>query len=195
MGNLPPDNKAIKTEMRERLQAEIDALSIEYISSSNEGIYSNIITLNEYSKARNIMLYYSVKREIDTVMLAKAALADGKTVAFPTCLKGGIMNAHIVNDLSELKPAMLGIPAPPETAPIIKPGELELIIVPAFRYDRAGYRIGYGGGYYDRYLSGLSAFTVGVARKRLMKDDLLPFEPHDIPVNCVVTEEAILYIT
>jgi len=195
MGNLPPDNKAIKTEMRERLQAEIDALPIEYISSSNEGIYSNTIKLSEYAKARNIMLYYSVKREIDTVMLAKAALADGKTVAFPTCLKGGIMHARVVKDLNELKPAMLGIPAPPETAPIIKPEELELIIVPAFCYDIVGYRIGYGGGYYDRYLSGLQAFTVGIARKRLMKDDRLPFEPHDIPVNCVVTEEAALYIT
>ena len=105
------------------------------------------------------------------------------------------MYARIVKDLSELKPAMLGIPAPPDTAPIIKPEELELIIVPAFRYDKAGYRIGYGGGYYDRYLSGLPAFTAGIARKRLMKDDLLPVEAHDIPVNCVVTEEAVLYIT
>ena len=194
MDSQAGDNKAIKNEMRAHIKKEIAALPEEYIASSNEGIFSNTITLREFINARNIMLFYSVERETDTIMLARAAFADGKIVTFPTCLRGGIMHARVVKDLNELSPAMLGIPAPPPTAPVVDPEELELIIVPALRYDFEGYRIGYGGGYYDRYLKNLSAFTVGLTRKRLFINGRIPREQHDVPVNCVVTEETALYI-
>jgi 5-formyltetrahydrofolate cyclo-ligase len=85
---------------------------------------------------------------------------------------------------------MLNIPAPPDTAPIIAPEELDLVIVPALAYDSAGYRLGYGGGYYDRYLHDIPAFTVGLARERLIVGEL-PTEQHDIAVKCVVTEDAV----
>ena len=163
----------------------------DYIAASNAGILLRITSLEEYTSARNIMLYHSVGREPDTLELAKAALSAGKTVAFPYCFKGGFMQARIVENLDELRPAMLGIPAPPDTAPVIAPQELDIIIVPALTYDRAGYRLGYGGGYYDRYLSGIPAITVGPARQRLMKY-VLPEEPHDIAVKIVATENAVL---
>jgi len=101
------------------------------------------------------------------------------------------MEARIVYDLSELQPAMLGIPAPAGTAPVIAPETLDLIIVPALTYDRAGFRLGYGGGYYDRYLFGIPAFTLGLARERLIEAEL-PKEPHDVAVKCVITECGII---
>ena len=100
------------------------------------------------------------------------------------------MNACTVRSLSELQPAMLGIPAPPDSAPVLSPEELDLILVPALVYDRDGYRIGYGGGYYDRFLSSARAFTIGLGRERLMMDRL-PKEAHDIAVECVVTEDKV----
>ena len=187
------DYRELKAELRIYLREEIATLPQEYVLSSDSGIFNNLISLREYQNARNIMLFHSVERETDTIMIANAAFEDGKTVAFPLCLRGGIMHAHIVSDLSELEPAMLGIPAPPKTAPLIKPEELDLIIVPALTYDNDGYRLGYGGGYYDRYLSGLSVFTAGLARGRLIKKEL-PRESCDIPVKCVVTEETTLCI-
>jgi 5-formyltetrahydrofolate cyclo-ligase len=65
---------------------------------------------------------------------------------------------------------------------------LDFIIVPALTYDREGYRLGVGGGYYDRFLLRTNAFTAGVARERIMRDMLI-HEAHDIPVKCVVTEK------
>ena len=179
-----------KKELRERIKGEISALSEEYIAASDKGLLHNITLLNEFIDARNILLYFSIDREPDTHEIAKAALMMGKTIAFPYCFRGGIMQAHIVGSLDELYPAMLGIPAPSAEAPIIDPGKLDMIIVPALTYDGEGYRLGYGGGYYDRYLSGLPAFTVGLARERLIKAEL-PREPHDIAVKCVTTEERV----
>ena len=176
--------------MRKQLGEEIAILPEDYISDSDSGIFLRLVSLSVFVEARNIMTYHSVKKEPDTIKIFKTALLMGKTVSFPYCLKGGIMQARAVNSLNELKPAVLGIPAPPDTAPVIAPDDLDLVIVPALTYDLTGNRIGYGGGYYDRYLNGIRAFTVGLARERLIRRELF-VEPHDIPVKCVVTEERI----
>ena len=178
----------LKEELRIRLKAKITAMPDDYIALSDRGLARNVVSLDEFAAARNIFLYFSVEREPDTREIAKIALQMGKTVAFPLCFRGGLMSARVVKDLNELHPAMLGIPAPPIDAPAIGPDDLDLIIVPALAYDEEGYRIGYGGGYYDRYLSGFQAHTVGLARERLM-EVALPREPHDVAVERVVTEE------
>ena len=184
----------LKTALREHLGEEIAALPDEYIVGSDRGILKRVISLKEFSEARNIMIYHSVKREPATLEIAETAMDMGKRVAFPYCYRGGVMEARAVDSLSKLVPSILGIPAPTDTAPVVAPEELELVIVPALTYDFKGYRIGYGGGYYDRFLSGVAAFTVGLARESLMEREL-PREPHDIAVLCVVTENAVLRTT
>ena len=99
------------------------------------------------------------------------------------------MHAGVAGRLEELSPEVLGIPAPKESAVRLDPDELDLIIVPAITFDRSGYRLGYGGGYYDRYLAQTKAFTVGLARERLVKEEL-PREAHDIAVKCLITESG-----
>ena len=180
----------LKAELRKKIADEISSLPEDYITASDMELSRMVISLKEFIDARNIMIYCSVKREPTTLEIAKTALAMGKTTAFPLCYRGGIMHAHAVSSLGELRPAVLGIPAPPDSAPLISPEELDLIIVPALTYDKDGYRLGYGGGYYDRYLPGLSACTVGLARQRLMRTEL-PREPHDVAVKCIVTEDSI----
>ena len=179
----------MKTLLRKQISEEIIALPDDYIAESNRGLFLRVVSLEVFNAARNIMMYYSVKREPATLEIAEAVLSMGKTVAFPHCYRGGIMQARVVSSLNELYPAMLGIPAPPDTAPVISREALDLILVPALAYDSQGQRLGYGGGDYDRYLSGIPAFTLGLARERLMKDKL-PAEPHDIAVQCIVTEEC-----
>jgi len=181
------NNALSKTEYRKRLHKEIAALSDEYVAESDDLLFSRVTALEEYVAAQRVMLFYSIKRETDTIGIAEDALAAGKTVAFPYCYRGGIMEARIVSSLDELEESMLGIPAPPETAQILAPEEIDLIIVPALAYDIEGYRVGYGGGYYDRFLKKTNAFTVGLARERLIMKSA-PKEAHDIAVNCVVTE-------
>ena len=180
----------LKALLRRQVYKEISNLPDDYLDDSDMELFIRFASLDEFAAARNIMTYYSVKREPATQSIAKAALSMGKTVAFPYCYRGGIMQARVVSSLDELRPAMFGIPAPPDTAPIITPEELDLIIVPALTYDSHGYRLGYGGGYYDRYLDGVTAFTAGLARGRLIKDEL-PKEPFDVAVKCVITEERV----
>ena len=178
-----------KNQMRKILRDEIAALPELYITESDRGIFRQVLSLKEFIDARNIMMYYSVGREPDTVLIAKAALSAGKTLSFPYCLRSGIMQARTVQSLAELKPDMLKIPAPTQCTPVIPPEQLHLIIVPALTFDREGCRLGYGGGYYDRFLRGVGAYCVGLARERLVRDKL-PKEPHDISVNCVISESG-----
>ena len=176
-----------KAELRGQVRKEIAALPDSYIADSDNGLFIQVTSMDAFTKARNIMMYCSVEREPDTRAIANAAFSAGKTVAFPFCYRGGEMDARIVRSIDELSPAMLGIPAPPGAAPVIAPGDLDLVLVPALAFDRAGYRLGYGGGYYDRYLIGIPAVTIGLARKLLIRASL-PREPHDIAVEYVVTE-------
>ena len=181
-----------KTELRKILRDEIAALPGGYIAESDAGLFRQLTSLKEFISARNIMMYYSVKREPDTVLIAKAALSGGKNLSFPYCLGGGIMQARVVRSLSELKPAALRIPAPTSVAPVIAPEELDLVVVPALTYDRAGYRLGHGAGYYDRFLRCTLAYRVGLAREMLIRDEL-PRQSHDVAVKCVVSENGIIF--
>lgn len=178
---------SIKKYLRRMILEEIDALPPGYIEDSDKNLFLRVTLLREFIDARSIMMYYSVKREPDTLAIAEVALSLGKTVSFPRCGKDGVMHARAVQTLGELQPAALGIPAPPDTAPLVEPEDLDLIIVPAITYDIYGYRLGYGGGYYDRYLCRTSAFTLGLARERMLKDEL-PREPHDVAVRYLATE-------
>ena len=184
------NTKEIKNELRRQMRDEIDGLPSGYIDESNDGIFRKLATLDEFIRARSIMLYYSVEREPSTHKIAQAALDMGKIVAFPYCYLGGKMEARAIKSLDELVPAMLKIPAPSKSSAVIGPEEIDLIIVPALTYDRDGFRLGYGGGYYDRYLCDIFSFTVGIARERLLKIEL-PREEHDVAVHCLVTEDKI----
>jgi len=182
----------IKHELRRQVRAMICNLPDDYIVESDSGLYRGVTSLPEFIQAQTVMFYYSVDREPRTLDIVNAAFALGKTVAFPYCYMGGRMEARAVQSLDELVPAMLKIPAPTDASAVIAPEEIDLVIVPALTYDTDGFRLGYGGGYYDRYLSGLRAVTVGLARERLFWDKL-PREEHDIPVKCLITEDRTVW--
>ena len=177
-----------KKALRSQIVAEIEALEAGYISESDAGIYDRIISMPEFKIARTIFSYYSLGREPDTVRILEYALEAGKTVTLPVCFKGGAMEARAVSSLGELTRSDYGLLEPLDSTRVVLPEELDFIIVPALAYDRDGYRLGWGGGYYDRYLRRTGAFTAGVARQRLLRDTL-PREAHDVPVDCVVTEK------
>ena len=180
-----------KQELRERVKTEIASFDRGYLDESDSGIFTSLISLPEYATAEKILAYYSVGNEPDMLKFIDFALADGKVVALPLCYRGGIMYAHRIGGLGEASPKMLGIPAPSEDSVRIAAQELDFIVVPALVFDTRGFRLGYGGGYYDRYLEGVCAYKVGVARERLVYDRL-PVEPHDVSVDCIVTEKRMM---
>lgn len=178
-----------KAALRKEILAQTDALPEDYIRDSDGGIFDYMIRLPQFQAAQTIFSYYSLGREPDTIKLIEYALNAGKTVALPVCFKGGIMEARAISSLSELSESSYRLLEPLGSTRVILPEALDFIVVPAVTFDLNGYRLGRGGGYYDRFLKGTPAYTAGVARERLLKNSL-PREAHDLPVMCVVTEKS-----
>lgn len=148
-------------------------------------LFARFLALEQVRAAKGLLLFYGVGDEPDTRPLIQTLLTEGKRVALPRCLPGNRMEARWVKDLSGLVPGHYGIPEPGEDAPFARREELDVILVPNLCCDRAGYRLGHGGGYYDRYLADYGGFTVALCpQERLV--DALPREEHDRPVTLVI---------
>ena len=142
--------------------------------------------LPQVAAARTVLLFYGVGREPDTRNLLVHLLNMGKRVALPRCLPGGEMEARAVTALEELEEGAYGIPAPPAGAPLVPREEVDVILVPNLCCDREGYRLGRGGGYYDRYLAGYTGTTVAWCPPALLVPRV-PREEHDVPVDLLLT--------
>ncbi len=177
-----------KAALRKQIIQQTDAFPADYLNESDKGIFEIIKEMQEFKNAETIFSYYSLGWEPNTIELMEYALRQGKTVTLPVCFKGGIMEARAIGSLDELSESWYHLLEPLNSTRIIPPEALDFVVVPALAFDREGYRLGRGGGYYDRYLLKTRAFTAGITRERLMVS-VLPREAHDIPVQCVVTEE------
>jgi len=105
------------------------------------------------------------------------------------------MHAHVLTSMNDLQEGLLGIPTPSKESPIIAPQDIDLVVVPCLACDTSGYRIGYGGGYYDRYLaSARQATSVALCRESLLLEQV-PREAHDIPVDIVITNARIISVS
>ncbi len=179
-----------KKSLRSELRRQYAELSPEYIAESDAGILENIADLPEFLSAKVVFSYFSIGNEPDTHKIIELALKMGKTVALPLCHGKGIMDAVIVSDLSVLRPGALNIPEPPENAEVISPDKIDFAIIPALAYSMDGYRLGQGGGYYDRFLQNGKFFTAGIARSKFLLESV-PFERHDVKICCIITEKEI----
>lgn len=180
-----------KKQLREELMKRESSLPADYVKSSNDGIAGNLFSLPEFQAAQRIMFFYSIWNEPDTVRIMECAYKLGKTVALPETLPNGVMKARVVKSLDELVPAVFNIPAPTQDMPELMPDKLEFVLVPSVAYDRDGFRLGHGGGYYDRFLSRTNAFKCGIAREQMLIRRV-PRGKYDVPVDCIVTEDAVI---
>ena len=137
------------------------------------------------------MIYHSVNAEIDTLDIIKNALTSGKQVYLPT-VSGKIMEFYRIHDLDNLVIGKFaGIPEPHKTEKYT--GTSALCITPALCHDRHGYRIGYGGGYYDRFLQDFGGTSIGLCRQEYLFDTI-EHEQFDTPVDIIVTEKEVIPI-
>lgn len=143
--------------------------------------------LPEVMSASVVMVFYGVGREPDTAPLIHTLLERGQRVALPVCLPGRKLEARVITDESQLIPGKFGIPEPDYICPVVSPEEIGAVLVPCLMADRDGYRLGYGGGYYDRWLAGYDGFTALVCPKNRLTDKL-PWEEFDRPVRLVLTD-------
>ncbi len=151
-------------------------------------LFERFLALPEVQTADTVMVFYGTGREPNTVPLIQALLERGKRVALPVVLPHRGMEARQVLDIDQLIPNRFGIPEPDDSCPVIGKDEIAVALIPHLMVDRDGYRLGWGGGYYDRWLTGFSGLTVCVCRHgRLLEH--MPREEFDIPVKLVLIEE------
>ncbi len=152
-----------------------------------------ITSLPEYKSSDLILLYYPIKSEPDLRILASRVISDNKRLAFPVSLKDDCkLLFKETHDLSDFIQGEYGIPEPSGTDISSYEMNNSICIVPALSFDKNGYRIGYGGGYYDRFLNNFQGISIGLIYSDLLADTL-PIDQYDIPVDIVITEKGEAY--
>jgi len=179
-----------KDELRRLLKQERRAVPSERRQAYDAAIWDNLAASPVYQDAQNCMTYLSFGWEIDTWSLVEHALGQGKEVYVPVVQsnpKG--LTARRYTSRDAMTPAVYGILEPGPEAPAILPEKLDLVIVPGLAFSHQGFRIGYGGGYYDRFLASTPATTVGLVYQSFVRD--VPVDPWDRPVDHLVSEEGV----
>ncbi len=184
-----------KKEIRKIIIEKRDKLSASEKNSYDEKIFTKVKNLKAYKEARVLFTFISFGSEVDTLRLIEDALRKGKVVAVPWINKEkNLMEAKVIRNLEDMYPGLYGILEPSPEAETLKPQEIDLIITPGVAFDNLGGRIGYGGGYYDKFLSEVKASVPKIALSyELQRVDKLPLEPFDMKVTALITEENELW--
>lgn len=149
---------------------------------------------NEFANARSVLVYYPIKNEISPLPLVEAAQRMGKSVAFPVCdTKNHTLSFKKVNSIYELSRTSSGLFEPKADLYDVEIDETTVCVVPALAFSREGHRVGYGMGYYDRFLEAFVGKSIGLSYSALLCDTL-PHEEHDAPLDMIITESEVLYI-
>ena len=183
------DRKDEKKALRKQIKEKIQKLSPEYCQEADEKIFKHLVFLEEFQKADTIFCYVGTEREINTKPILEHILSGGKRLGVPKCLTFGVMEVREIRSLSDLVPGAYGILEPKETCPLISPEEISFACVPCLTCTKDGVRLGYGGGFYDRYLSNMNCKKAVLCRKALMTE-YIPTEEQDISVDYVISDES-----
>jgi 5-formyltetrahydrofolate cyclo-ligase len=178
-----------KKALRQEIKAAA-ALDEGYTKEADLEIFSHVAGLLEYEQAGTLFCFVGTSGEIDTVPILEDALRKGKRVGVPKCTARGIMEVREIRSLGDLEAGKYGILEPGAEAPVIQPEEINLAIVPCMSCSHDGRRLGYGGGYYDRYLVRTRAVKAVICRERIMRADI-PVEPHDQLMDMVISEHGV----
>ena len=180
-----------KDILRRELAKAERALTPAEKNASDAAILHHVVNTTVYHRARTVFAFVGRGDEIDTLPLLRRVLADGKRLCVPLCTAPGIMECREITDLSVLRPGAYRILEPPAEAPLVAPADIDLAVVPCAGASPDGWRLGRGGGYYDRLLPQLACPTCLICRERLMSE-AVPTEEHDRRCTLYVTERGVM---
>lgn len=183
------DIREIKKGLRAESKAYRFGLRFTDKVKKDEAIFNQIIGLPEYQKAKMILTFISTPIEIATFRLVEDALQKGKMVVAPRCQSEQIaMDFYRITGMADLEPASFSVLEPKtDCCEKITAFPDSICIVPGLLFDQEGFRLGYGKGYYDRFLSGYHGVTVGICYDACMRE-ILPRGRFDRSVDILVTE-------
>ena len=177
----------MKAELRKKILQEMKALSQEQKRAMDRALTERFLHHPFYQEAKNIATYLSFPHEFQTQELIEQALKDGKKVLIPKTYPKGRME-FVVYHPQQLVKTSFGLLEPKGDLEVVDPSQIDLIHVPGLAFTTEGYRIGYGGGYYDRYLEHFAGYTMSTIYPCQVQEFNL--EDHDIPVQEVLTYEG-----
>ena len=184
--------KEEKAALRKEIWAELAKLSGEDMARSDEAIFDAFLSLPQVQKAKVIFGFWGIPgKEPNTRLLIEKLLEQGKSVGLPRMLPGRQMEVRRYDPAIPMVKAAFGIEEPSTDCALIAKEEIDLVLTPAVAYDRQGYRMGFGGGYYDRWLEHYEGVKIGLCRDKVLRDHV-PVEPHDTHVDAVVTETQVI---
>ena len=182
-----------KSALRRQVRDARCSLSAEICIAYAESAAENLLSLEELGGAHVVMAYAANAEEIDPALAIESLYARGVVVAMPRIEAEGVLGVHLVGWGDELEPGPLGIRQPPAAAPRVPLDSIDAVVVPGVAFDKSGYRLGYGGGYYDRLLPKLrdDRVRIGYAYDEQVVEDL-PAADHDEQVDAVVTPTRVI---
>jgi 5-formyltetrahydrofolate cyclo-ligase len=184
-----------KEEYRQYYLNIRENFSPEEVKEKSNKICQTLLSLPLWQRANVVMLYVAVRNEVDTVPLIQAALNEAKTVLLPRVEnKAEIVPYKIKRFPEDVSPGFAGIPEPIPQKALPWHEKIDLIVVPGVVFDVRGGRIGYGLGYYDRFLKKMDeVIKIGLTFERCLTY-ALPLEPQDEIVDIVITEEHLFKV-
>lgn len=173
-----------KKELRRQIREQKRAMSEEEIVAASERLGELFLNCPQYKDAKTIYGYLPYNQEVRTVPMLEQAMKDGKRVAVPKCY-GEEMRFIYMDDLTKVEKGYANIPEPIADEPVAQ-DPTALVLMPGMAFTRDGKRMGYGGGFYDKFLAAEPDHpTVALCYAFQMVEDL-PTEDYDIPVDCVL---------
>ena len=183
-----------KGDIRKRILRPRDAMTREEIASGSRAIVKRLTELDQIRRASTLMVYLGFGSEVLADDLIRWGWGEGKRIAVPFCRPASReLIACRIEGFDELECGHYGIREP--KAGLIRAvpqGEIDAVVIPAVAFDRQGHRLGYGGGYYDRFLPGAPrAERIGIAFARQIVAEI-PADLHDVTMDRIVTDREII---
>lgn len=181
-----------KRQIRQKILEMAANLDMNYKRKSSKAIGEFIQSMEEFQKAEVVFSFMGRKNEVHTKELIEACWQQGKRVALPLVISKGIMEAKEITAFSDLTKGTMDILEPKKSCKTIRPQDIDFGIIPCVTCSHKGERIGFGGGFYDRYLAETTFTRACVCYEQLTYEDI-PMSRYDLKMDYLVTELGIIY--
>ncbi len=195
--------RLLRTECKRR----VSSISFDTFCVHSQKIFEKLYTLTYYQNAKTVFCFVGTKSEVQTENFINSALLRGKTVCVPLCttkpctkngkVEAGEMFAVKIDNTAQLQVGYYGIKEPPSGNAIINKSEIDLIILPCLAAEKTGARLGYGGGFYDNFMTQLPSKckkALVCTEELLLPTGTIPMQAHDIFADFVITQNDIFVV-
>lgn len=187
---MSKEKSLLKAKVRKSCLDQRASLGEEERKNKSWLIRQKVLDLPEFKQAQAVMLFLNFRDEVETTALAETTIASKKRLILPRCAPNGILLPIEVRDLrGDIEPGLWGIREPKLNLDKVEPSEIDLVIVPGAGFDLQGNRLGYGGGYYDRFFMLIkpSVPRIAIAFECQIIEEV-PVDMHDAKMNRLITE-------